>query len=159
MLCEITLESGYLKVEIYNRQTAEETRDALAAVVAEARKHACSQTLICVHASRPIFKVEQSGLLDCLRQLGEGSRCRIALTADSGELVLSHQYVEAVAQGAGINVRSFPNRQKALDWFNDRRWTGDRRQRREPWESREQRRGRPRRSSESLRAGRPGGIS
>ena len=159
MLCEITLEPGYLKVEIYNRQTAEETRDALAAIAAEARKHGCSQTLISVHASRPIFKVEQSGFLDCFRQLGEGSRCRIALTGDSEELRLSQQYVEAVAQGAGINVRSFANRQTALDWFKDRRWVADRRRRREPWKSKEQRRGRPRRSSESTRPDGPGAIS
>jgi len=78
MLCEITVEAGYLRVDLFNRETAEETRDALAAIAAEARKHKCSQILISVHASRPIFKVEQYGLPDYFRELG-----RIALTGDS----------------------------------------------------------------------------
>src|SRR5256885_10076399 len=59
MLCEITVGPSYLKADLFNRQTAEEARDALAAIAAEARKHACSQILISVHASRPLFKVEQ----------------------------------------------------------------------------------------------------
>ena len=148
MLCEITLEPGYLKVELFNRDTAEDTRNALAAITAEARKHRCSQILISVHASRSIFKVEQSGLLECFRGLGETSTYRIALTADSKELGLSHQYIESVARRAGINVRSFRSERAALHWFTDRRWLVDRRQRHEPWSAIERRREqRPRRAS------------
>jgi len=43
MLCEITVESGYLKAELFNRDTVEETRSASFAIAAEARKHGCSQ--------------------------------------------------------------------------------------------------------------------
>ena len=140
MLCEITVEPGYLKAELFDRRTAEETRDALGAVMAAARKHGCSQILVSVHASRPIFQVERSGLLDCLKELGDMSRYRIALTGDSEELRLSQQYVESIAQRAGINVRSFSNQQAALEWFKDRRWLQDRRQRQEPWEGKNRRR-------------------
>src|SRR5216684_5455034 len=134
MLCEITVGPGYLKADLFNRQTAEEARDALAAIAAEARKHACSQILISVHASRPIFKVEQYGLPDYFKELG-----RIALTGDSAELRISQQYIESLARRNGINVRSFPNEQAALYWFKDRRWVPDRRQRQEPWEGGERR--------------------
>jgi len=145
MLCEITVEAGYLKVDLFNRQTAEETRDALAAIAAEARKHACSQILISVHASRPIFKVEQYGLPDYFRELG-----RIALTGDSAELRISQEYIESLARRNGINVRTFPNEQAALYWFKDRRWLPDRRERQEPWEGQERRQYLHRRSLESI---------
>jgi len=140
MLCEIALEPGYVKVNLYNRQTVEETREALAAVAAEARKHGCSQILISVHGSRPIFKVEQSGILDCFKEFGDMPRYRIALTADSEEVRLSQQYVESVAQRAGLNVRSFPSEQAALTWFQDRRRLPDRRRRQVPWEGKNRRR-------------------
>src|SRR6266849_7072964 len=154
MLCEITVEAGYLRVDLFNRETAEETRDALAAIAAEARKHRCSQILISVHASRSIFKVEQYGLPDYFRELG-----RIALTGDSSELRISQQYIESLARQNGINVRSFPNEQAALYWFKDRRWSSDRRQRQEPWEGGERRQHRPRRNQESISLDSSGGMS
>lgn len=159
MLCEITVGPDYLKADLFNRNTAEETRDALAAITAEARKHRFSQVLIAVHASRPIFKIEQSGLLDFFRQLGDMSECRIALTGDSQELRLSQQYVEAVARRHGINVRSFPNAHAALDWFKDRRWSQERRQRYEPWQAQERRRRQPRRNAKGISPESPGGAS
>jgi len=150
MLCEITAESGYLKADLFDRQTAEETRDALAAIAAEARKRGSQQILISVHSSRPIFRVEQYGLPDYFRELGKVSKCRVALTGDSNELRLSQQYIEALARRNGVNVRSFRNEQAALDWFKDRRWTLDRRRPQGQWEGQERRRHRPRRSSESI---------
>jgi len=146
MLCEITVEPGYLKADLFNRQTAEEARDALAAIAAEARKHARSQILISVHASRPLFRAEQPGLPDYFAEPGEVSKYRIALTADSDELRLSQQYLELLARRNGVNVRSFPNVEAALSWFRDRRWSPDRRRRREPWEGPERRQHLSRRS-------------
>jgi len=157
MLCQFTVEEGYLKVDLFNRQTAEETRDALAAIAATARKHARSQILISVHASRPIFKVEQFGLPDYFKALGETSRCRIALTGDSDELTLSHQYIESLADLHGVNVRSFRSEAAALQWFKDRRWAPDRRRRQEPREGPERRRY-WRRALESIRQGSSGGA-
>ena len=139
MLCEITVGPSYLKADLFNRQTAEEARDALATIAAEARKHACSQILISVHASRPLFKVEQYGLPDYFKGFGEILKYRIALTGDSEELRLSQQYVELLARRSGVNVRSFPNEQAALAWFKDRRWSIDRRRRQEPWKGQERR--------------------
>jgi hypothetical protein len=138
MLCEITVGPGYLKADLFNRQTVEETRDALVTITAEARKHKCLQILIAVHASRPIFKIEQSGVLDYFKELGD--RYRVALTADSNELRLAQQYIESVARRSQMNVRSFPTQQAALDWFKDRRWSPDRRQRQERLEGEDRRR-------------------
>ncbi|HYS50342.1 MAG TPA: hypothetical protein VEM33_00505 [Burkholderiales bacterium] len=159
MLCEITVGPGYLKADLFNRQTAEEAREALAAIAAEARKHACSQILISVHASRPLFKVEQYGLPDYFKGLGEILKCRIALTGDSDELRLSQQYIELLARRNGVNVRSFPSEEAALSWFRDRRWSLDRRLRQEPWNGQERRQRPSRRNLESIRADSVGRIS
>jgi len=158
MLCEITVGPDYLRADLFNRNTPEETRDALVAIAAEARRHRFSQILISVHASRPIFKIEQSGLLDFFKRLGDMSKYRIALAGDSQELRLSQQYVEVVARRHGINVRSFANPGAALDWFKDRRWLPDRRGQREAWEGKDKRH-RPRRGSESRRPNPPGDVS
>src|SRR5437899_11138597 len=103
MLYEFTVEAGYLKVDLFNRQTAEEARDALAAIAAEARKHACSQILISVHASRPLFKVEQYGFPDYFKGFGEVLNYRIAITGDSDEPRLSQQSAELLARRRGVN--------------------------------------------------------
>jgi len=153
MLCEITVEENYLKAELFNlftRHAAEETLDAFAAIAAEARKRGCAQILISIHDSQPVFRVERSGLLDFFRELGEMSKCRIALTGDSQDLRLSQQYVESIARQHGINVRSFPSQEAALAWFKDRRWLQDRRRRQQPWEGKDRRRY-WRRSLESMR--------
>ncbi len=159
MLCEITVGPGYLKADLFDRQTADEERDALAAIAAEARKHACSQILISVHASKPLFKVEQYGLPNYFREFGKISECRIALTGDSNELRLSQQYIELLARRNGVNVRSFPNEEAALSGFRDRRWSLDRRLRQDPWEGQERRQLPPRRHLESIRLGSAGRIS
>src|SRR2546423_11005948 len=130
MLCEITVGPSYLKADVFNRQTAEEARDAFAAIAAEARKHACSRILISVHASRPLFKVEQYEIPDYFKGRGDALKYRIALTGDSDELRLSQQYLELLARRNGLDVRSFPNEQAALSWLRDRRGSPDRRQRR-----------------------------
>jgi hypothetical protein len=151
MLCEITVGPSYLKADLFNRQTAEEARDALAAIAAEARKHACSQILISVHASRPLFKVEQYGIPDYFKGLGEVSKYRIALTGDSDELRLSQQYIELVARRNGVDVRSFPSERAAISWLRDRRGSPERRERQQPWEGQERRRLPSRRNVESTR--------
>jgi hypothetical protein len=140
MRCEITVEPGYLKAELVDRQTPEETRDAFAVVAAAAREHGRSQILVSVRASRPISQVEQSRFLESFREFSGTPRHRIALTGDSDELRLSQQYIESVARRNGINVRSLPDERAALDWFKDRRWTQDRRERQQPLQGKDRRR-------------------
>src|SRR5258706_5854636 len=140
MRCEITVEPVFLKAEVFDRDTPEETREAFAAIAAAAREHACSQILIAVRASRPITQIEQSRFLEAFREFSGTPRHRIALTGDSDELRLSQQYVESGARRDGINALSLPNEQAALDWFRDRRWTPDRRGRQVPLQAKDRRR-------------------
>jgi hypothetical protein len=144
MRYKIRVESDYLRADLFNRETAEETREFLVAVGAEARRHRIRQVLIAVHASRTIFKIGQYGVLDYFVELGRLSRYRIALTADSDELRFAQQYIESLARQRGINVRCFRNELTALGWFRDRRWVPERRRSQE-WYPGPDRRRQPRR--------------
>jgi hypothetical protein len=103
------------------------------------RRHGHSWIFIAVHASKPLFKVGQSGLLDHFKGLSELSRCRIALTGDSDELRLSHQYIESLARQRGINIRSFRDESAVLLSFRDQGWLPDRRVEHEPCDGQERR--------------------
>jgi len=112
MWYQITAEPDYLRADLFRQETAEHTQEFLAAVAAAVRRYGHSQIFIAVHASKPLFKVGRSGLLDHFKGLGELSRYRIALTGDSDELRLSQQYIESLARQRGINIRAFEtNRQ------------------------------------------------
>jgi hypothetical protein len=132
MWYQITFKEDHLSAHLYNRETAEETQEFFVAVGAAARKHGRSQILICFHASRAIFKIQPHGIVDYFKELAGTSKYRIALTADSDERRIPLQYIESLARQYAINVRSFRDEREALNWFTDRRWSSDRRQRQEP---------------------------
>ena len=127
MWYQITAEPDYLRADLFRQETAEHAQEFLAAVAAAVRRYGHSQIFIAVHASKPLFKVGQSGLLDHFKNLGELSRYRIALTGDSDELRLSQQYIESLARQRGINIRSFRDESAVLLSFRDQRWLLDRR--------------------------------
>src|SRR6266700_2899325 len=79
MLYKITVESEYLKAELFNRETMEETREFLQIVAGAAMRHQRSWVLICVHASNPVFTVERSGFLAYFRKLSADPSHKIAL--------------------------------------------------------------------------------
>ena len=57
MLYKVTVEPGYLKAELFNRETMEETREFLQIVAGAAMRHQRSCVLICVQSSNPVFTV------------------------------------------------------------------------------------------------------
>ena len=118
MLYKITVEPEYLKAELFNRETMEETREFLQIVAGAAMRHQRSWVLIWVHASNPVFTVERSGFLAYFRKLGADPSHKIALLGDSEELGISHQYIELIGRQHGINVQSFRDEGAAVKWFN-----------------------------------------
>ncbi len=93
MLYKITVEPEYLKAELFNRETMEETREFL-------------------------HTVERSGFLAYFRKLSADPSHKIALLGDSEELGISHQYIELIGRQHGINVQSFRDEGSAVKWFN-----------------------------------------
>jgi hypothetical protein len=123
-----------LRAELVDRESIAETRHFLEAVMRENGKHGRPCLLIQVASSRPVFHVEQHGLIDCFRDLAQACVEQIALLGDTDELRLSHEYLELIAQQNGLDVRSFSDEATALGWLRagaepERRAADERRQR------------------------------
>ena len=117
MLYKITIESDYLRAELFNRETMEETRAFLQIVASSAAAHGRSRVLMSVRSSNSIFTVERSGFLSYFKKLTADPEHKIALLGDSEELGISHQYVELIGRQHGANVQAFRDEAAALQWI------------------------------------------
>lgn len=109
--------AGYIKAEMVERDTAEETREFVAAILAEIRKGE-TRVLVSTRKSRPVYKVESwdlSGTLDTLLPLKD--RLKVALISDARELAMSQEYIELLARQRGLDFRTFQSEQAAAAWL------------------------------------------
>ncbi len=107
----------YLKAELLDRETVEETREFLVALAQAARRHGSSRVLICVHSSRPIFRIEQYQASAYLKELSARPGLKVALVAHRADVRSAHQYVELLARQQGANLKSFEEESAAIDWL------------------------------------------
>src|SRR5215467_3314081 len=112
----ICADSGYLRCELFNRQTLEETRTFLDAVVAAAIEHRLPLILIRVRNSVPIFTIERYGFSEYL-ELTFKSKYRVALVGDTVELRIAHQYIATIARMRGVKLRAFADEAAAIVWL------------------------------------------
>ena len=132
MAYRITAESTYLRAEMTDRKTVEETQAFLRAVVRENAKHRKPFVLLVIRLSQPVFQVGAHGLIEHIEEISvTPAGCRIAVVGDTRDLQISHEYIELLAQQRNLRVRSFRNETAALQWLKDQRKAADRRQRRE----------------------------
>jgi len=117
MLYRITSEAGYLRAELFHRETAEESREFFAAVAEAAQRRRCNSILISVRSSSPLFTVDRSGFFAEFSLLDSSQDRKVALVADSEELDYSHEYFALLAQHQGMNVGHFRSEVAALDWL------------------------------------------
>jgi hypothetical protein len=126
MAFRITVEPDFVRAELTSRQTVQETKDFLRALVRYSERQ--SRILIQVSASKPIFQVEQHGLLEYFKEIARTPFHQIALLADTRDLQVSHEYVEFVARQRGLNVRSCRFEAEALQWLRQAPQAPQRRQ-------------------------------
>jgi hypothetical protein len=112
----IDVHSGYIKAEMHERETGEETRTFVNAIVASLREHAIRRVLISIRASRPVFKVEDWGLSQVMSQVLDMG-LRVAFIADSKEVAMSQEYIALLGQQKGLDFRSFAAEPDAVDWL------------------------------------------
>lgn len=118
MRYNITASGPYLRAELIERETAEETRTFLRALAQASLQQGNSKVLICVRASRSIFKVEECGASMLLSELAARPAFKVALVADRHEVRASHEYVELLARQHGANLRSFgADESAAVEWL------------------------------------------
>jgi hypothetical protein len=108
--------AGYLRADLFARETAEETREFLNALAEKVAEQSCCRVLISVHRSKPVFRVGQYDLLSYFA-VARRSALKIALLGDSEELRIAHQYVESLAHQHDVNLRAFRAEADALRWL------------------------------------------
>jgi len=127
MQYKIAMERGFLRADLLERETAEETRRFLRAVVFESVRHGCPRVLVHVRSSKTLFTVEKFGVLETFKRLASDPAHRIALVGDTVEMGMSHDYVALLARQQGITLRNFQNESQAIEWVRDRRQPEERR--------------------------------
>lgn len=110
-----------LRVEIRERETAQETKEIAERTFAEREKHGLLSLLMVARDSRPIFKVEEYGLSGILGRIAAIPGLRIASVAADSALHSSHQYVELIARQRGVAYRAFTGEAEALAWLRSPR--------------------------------------
>src|SRR5437762_716174 len=124
----ISTENGFLRADLLERETADETRTFLQAVVLATVNHRCSRVLVHVRLSKPLFTVERHGVLRILKRIASDPTHKIALLGDTVELGMSHDYFSLLGRQQGIRLRSFQREAEAVEWLKDRRRGEERRQ-------------------------------
>ena len=117
MRYSIEMREGYLRAEMVERETPQETREFGEAVQGAMRDKGIARALVVVRASAPVFRVEEYRLSDFLTRISEMPGLRIALVSDSRELAAAHEYVELIASQRGMPLQAFPTEKSALEWL------------------------------------------
>lgn len=115
MQLRIVPETDYLRVDLQARETADEMRQAMWAILAECHRTGMSNVMLVTRASRPLFKVQEFGLAAFLDEMSSG--CKVALVADSEDLRASDEHIATMAQQKHVNVRAFRSSVMALRWL------------------------------------------
>ena len=105
MQYKIAMEDGFLRADLLERETAEEMRRFLRAVVFESVRHGCPRVLVHVRSSKTLFTVEKFGVLETFKRLASDPTHRIALVGDTVEMGMSHDYVALLARQQGITLQ------------------------------------------------------
>jgi hypothetical protein len=108
---------GYLRGELIDRQTPEETREFGEALHAAMREKGVGRLLVVVRSSLPVFRVEEYRLSDFLNRMSAIPGAKIAVVSDSRELAAAHEYVQLIASQRGFALRAFSGEPAAIRWL------------------------------------------
>ena len=109
---------GYLKAEMIERDTAEETAEFVEAIVAALRaRGAPDKLLISIRKSRPVFKVEEWKLSASLDKVMSIAGLQVAFIADTREVQMSQQYIALLGRQRGLKFETFDSEPAAVAWL------------------------------------------
>jgi hypothetical protein len=114
---KIELAQDYLRAELFERKTPEDTQQFIQALTAKALEGGCTRMLVCVRHSRPIFKLQSYGIVEFFKRLACNPANRVALVSDSEEMRSSQHYIEMLGREQGAKVRAFRDEPAALQWL------------------------------------------
>jgi hypothetical protein len=99
--------AGYLKAEMVDRDTSEETAQFVNAIVEALRKEGARKLLISTRQSRPVFKVEDWKLTAALDQVMSIAGLKVAFVSDTRELAMSQDYIALLGRQRGLEFQAF----------------------------------------------------
>ena len=109
---------GYLKAEMVDRDTAEETAQFVGAIVEALRKQEARRVLISTRHSRPVFKVEDWKLSAALDQVMSIPGLKVAFVSDTRELAMSQDYIALLGRQRGLEFKAFgADESAAISWL------------------------------------------
>jgi hypothetical protein len=114
---KIEILPGYIRAEMVERDTAEQTAEFVQAILSALRSQPVHRVLISTRKSRPVFKVEQWKLSETLEQLMGMSGVRIAFIADTREIALSQEYIALLGRQRGLRFETFDSEPAAVAWL------------------------------------------
>src|SRR4051812_838012 len=106
----------YLRADLLERQSAEETAAFLKAVGVARRENQRKNVLICVHAPRTFFHVEKYNASRFLETLAGLRDVRVALVSRHFEVRLVHEYLEGVVRLKHAGLRALCVEAGAICW-------------------------------------------
>lgn len=110
-----------LRVDVRQRETAEETREIAEKAFAERERAGVLGILLVTRDSRPIFKVEEYGLSAILARIAAIPGLRVAAVSEDAALHAAHEYIELIARQRGVAYRAFAAEAAALAWLREPR--------------------------------------
>lgn len=110
--------AGYLKAEMVDRDTAEETAQFVTAIVQALRTQEGRKLLISTRQSRPVFKVEDWKLSAALDQVMSIPGLKVAFVSDTRELAMSQDYIALLGRQRGLDFQAFgADESAAISWL------------------------------------------
>jgi hypothetical protein len=114
---KIEQQAGYLKAEMVERDTAEETAAFVEAIVEALRAGRADRLLVSIRSSRPVFKVEEWKLSAALDKVMSIPGLKVAFIADVREVQMSQEYIALLGRQRGLQFESFDSEAQALAWL------------------------------------------
>jgi len=108
---------SYLRGDLHDRVSGEETDEFLQAVAAAALTSGHDRILLSVRTSRAVFRVEQFRLAEHMEVVASRPGHRIALVADDPDVRLAQQYIATLARLRGLSVQAFEREAAAMAWL------------------------------------------
>lgn len=124
---KITLDEDYLRAELHDWKTADETQKFLGIVAGTGKVLHCGRFFIAVHSSMSRSMLDKSSFLAQLKPLGTAPEHKIAVLGDALDPASADECIQQFTQQHDVNVRAFADEETALQWVRDRRLGRDRR--------------------------------
>ena len=113
----MTAHSGYLSILVEDREGIADAKEAVQQILHALETAETPRALIVVRRANPIFKVEEYQLSDAILRAAGIPGSRVALVADTSELLASYEYVELLARQKNLDAKAFRSESEALRWL------------------------------------------